>query len=154
MVQLQIYPEGVMIRLKFLALVVISTLTLAGTAHAARIPYNWGGASIVQVADLPNGGAFKLNGQEYDLGWHQNAYSLAFLPFWASDGDGYVLYNEIGRSVSWKPLTPELVAEIGKMTNRSFPAQYQVSFFAKTWGWLVLAVLIAFGVIRQRMQQA
>jgi hypothetical protein len=153
-VQPQIYPEGGMIRLLSVAMLAVATVALAGTAHAARIPYKWGNASIVQVADLPNDGPFKLNGQEYDLGWHQNAYSIAFLPFWASDGDGYVLYNENGQSVSWKALTPELVAEIGKMTNRSYPAQYPVSFVSRTWGWIVLASLIAFGVIRQRMQQA
>lgn len=143
-----------MVRLKFMAVLAVLTVALAGTAHAARIPFKWGDASIVQVADLPNGGPFRLNGEEFDLGWHQNAYSIAFLPFWASDGDGYVLYNEKGRSVSWKPLTPELVAEIGKMTNRSFPAQYQVPFFSRTWGWMVLAALMAFAVIKQRMQQA
>jgi hypothetical protein len=152
--QPQIYPEGDMVKLKFMAALAVATVAFAGTANAARIPYKWGDASIIRVADLPNGGPFYLNGQEFDLGWHQNAYSIAFLPFWATDGDGYVLYNEKVRSVSWKALTPELVNEIGKMKNQSYPAQYQVSFFSRTWGWTVLAGLIAFGIIKQRMQRA
>jgi hypothetical protein len=97
-------------------------------------------------ADIPDATARPV----MKLGWFHTEYGLARMPFWASSDPGWVAYFDLPRGRQVAILGPTQVDMIEQRLGTRFTDEYAFPWYRKMWGWLVVAGLLGWTLLKRR----
>jgi hypothetical protein len=125
------------------SVIVVSLLACVSSAYAAKpIFFSFGGETIAKIADFPDTPEFQnQEGHYVDAGMRYKQISIFFIPVWNYDQEwcGYI------SDKMYLDLSKEKLDELATAAHISLPSEFQVSFWDKIGGKLLLgALLIAY----------
>jgi hypothetical protein len=127
-------------------------LISAGAAQAKGVPavFNWGGETLVKIADLPDDENFQIDGTFVDLGVIYKEIQVLFMPIWQYEMR-YTLTDAANPDSHYEMEDADIVqiAADGGVTLEPL-ADFSLGFWMVWGGKLVLLVFLGLGALYWR----
>lgn len=136
-------------RLGAVALAFAGALGLAAPAEARRWVME-NRPEVALVADLPDDAGFEgysmdRGSVQLDLGWSYREVSALWMPFWAYEDQGMVLFSQNpDGSYMLAPVTAAELDRVKQVTGRDHGREYAFPRAAHLWGWLPMMGILGF----------
>lgn len=144
-------------RLGIGALVLAGVLGMSAPAEARRWVME-NRPHVALVADLPDDAGFEgysvdRGSVKLDLGWSYREVSALWMPFWAYEDQGLVLFSQNpDGSYMLAPVTPEELDKVRQVTGHDPVQAYSFALASHLWGWLPMLALAGFIVWLRRRE--